>query len=232
MNTIKIYTDGGCRGNSTRNMNNIGAYAYIVLDSKDSTIETKSEAFNNTTNNQMELLAVIKALESIKDIYNHNIHIYSDSKYVCDAINSKWIDSWLKNNWINSKKEPVKNKELWIMLINLLNYLSSNNSNNIAFNWVKGHNNNKFNEHCDLLANSTMDDHLKNNNINNFSSFIPLLNNSLDSIFSAIKDKSSIINNSSIESNLLLKDNKQLLINELNNINISINNIINILSKE
>lgn len=149
MKNITIYTDGGCRGNGKTT--NIGAYAFIVKDEAGNTNEV-SESFDNTTNNQMELLGLIKGLESLP--LKSRVNAYSDSKYVCDAINNGWIDNWLKNGWKTSKKEPVKNKDLWERLIAVCK------KHDIAIKWIKGHSTDEFNNRCDELANKSMDNHI------------------------------------------------------------------------
>ena len=98
----------------------------------------------DTTNNIMELTAVIEGLKLLK--HECDVEIYSDSAYVVNAFNNKWIYGWLKNNWKTSSKEPVKNKELWEELYNLTKIHS------VKFIKVKGHSDNEFNNRCDELA--------------------------------------------------------------------------------
>ena len=139
---IEIYTDGACSGNPGR-----GGYG-AVLRFKKSTGEyiTKelSQGFELTTNNRMELLAVIVALETLKT--SCNVVLTSDSKYVLDALTKGWVDGWQANNWRNSSKKPVKNIDLWKRL------LAAMKPHTIEFVWVKGHNGHEFNEICDRLA--------------------------------------------------------------------------------
>jgi len=97
-----------------------------------------------TTNNIMEITAVIEGLKMLK--YPCEVEIYSDSAYVVNAFNNKWIYGWIKNNWINSSKEPVKNKELWQELYSLVKM------HEVKFIKVKGHSDNKYNNRCDELA--------------------------------------------------------------------------------
>lgn len=146
MKNIMIYTDGACRGNG--NENSIGAFGIVFLYS-DIKKEVK-QAFRNTTNNIMELTAVIQALSMLKE--RCNIKLYSDSAYVVNAVNQKWIKNWQKNGWKNAKKEPVKNRELWEKLIQLLEV------QNVEFIKVKGHSDNEYNNRCDELANEAMDE--------------------------------------------------------------------------
>ncbi len=97
-----------------------------------------------TTNNVMEITAVIEGLKLLK--YPCEVDIYSDSAYVVNAFNQNWIESWIKKNWKNSKGEAVKNRELWEELINLINI------HKVKFIKVKGHSDNEFNNRCDELA--------------------------------------------------------------------------------
>ena len=133
---ITIYTDGSC----LRNPGN-GGWAAIINDEKE--IRKISGSEKNTTNNRMELMAPINALKSISS--DNEINVYTDSKYVKLGI-TEWINTWVKNNWQTSKKENVKNKDLWIELYNL------NKSLNVKWNWVKAHAGDPLNEEVDLLA--------------------------------------------------------------------------------
>tara|TARA_B110000003_G_C16402788_1_gene439005 strand:+ start:70 stop:495 length:426 start_codon:yes stop_codon:yes gene_type:complete len=133
---IKIYTDGSCLSNPGN-----GGWAAIINNDGDVVKISGSE--KNTTNNKMELMAPIKALQEIKK--NEQVEIYTDSKYVKLGI-TEWIHKWTKNNWKTSKKEPVKNKELWVELYDL------NKSFEINWIWVKAHAGNTLNEEVDLLA--------------------------------------------------------------------------------
>ncbi|SES63948.1 ribonuclease HI [Natronincola peptidivorans] len=147
MKNIIIYTDGACRGNGQENA--LGGYG-IILMYKNNKKEIK-KAFPDTTNNKMELSAVIDALEMLKEPCN--VEVYSDSAYVVNAINQNWIDNWIKKGWKTAKKEPVKNKELWLRLIEMLSY------HNVKFIKVKGHSDNEYNNRCDQLANEAMDEY-------------------------------------------------------------------------
>ena len=133
---IEIYTDGSCLGNP-----GAGGWAFLIL--KGDQLISKSGSAKNSTNNRMELTAAIKALEYLKD--EKILKINTDSNYLKNGINI-WIYNWKKNNWLNSKKEQVKNKELWIEL----ELLTKNKD--IYWNWVKAHNDNKFNNMVDSLA--------------------------------------------------------------------------------
>jgi len=133
---IKIYTDGSC----LKNPGNGGWAAIININSE---IKKISGSVKDTTNNKMELMAPIKALQEVKE--QQPIEIYTDSQYVKLGI-TDWIHKWIKNNWQTSKKEPVKNKELWIELYELTK------SYKIKWIWVKAHAGNILNEEVDLLA--------------------------------------------------------------------------------
>lgn len=150
MKSVTIYTDGACRGNGQENT--IGAFGILFMYNE--VRKEVKQAFRNTTNNIMELSAVIQALSMLKEPCD--VKVYSDSAYVINAINQKWIDNWQRNGWKNSSKEPVKNKELWEKLIELLKY------HKVQFIKVKGHSDNPYNNRCDELANEAMDELLKN----------------------------------------------------------------------
>lgn len=146
MKEITIYTDGACRGNGKEDT--IGGFGIVLIYNEN--IKEIKEAYTNTTNNKMELMAVIKALSLLKEPCRVKLH--SDSAYVVNAVNSNWIDNWKKNNWKNSKKEPVKNRELWDELIKLTAI------HQVTFIKVKGHSDNQYNNRCDKLANMAMDE--------------------------------------------------------------------------
>ena len=133
---IEIYTDGSC-------LTNPGNGGWAAIISKDGEVKKISGSEKNTTNNRMELLAPINALKNMNS--KSQIEIYTDSQYVKLGI-TEWINKWVTNNWKTSKKEDVKNKDLWIELYNL------NKSLNIKWNWVKAHDGNPMNEEVDLLA--------------------------------------------------------------------------------
>jgi len=137
MKKIEIFTDGACSGNP-------GKGGYGVILSYNGVKKELSEGFESTTNNRMELLAAIKGLEALKEPCI--VTLYSDSKYLIDAINKKWIESWQKNGWKNSQKKPVKNRELFERLIELMQI------HTVEFSWVKGHDGHEENERCDTLA--------------------------------------------------------------------------------
>lgn len=133
--TIEIYTDGACSGNPGK-----GGYGIVMRVPEKNYEKTFSQGYRKTTNNRMELLAVIVALEKINSL-NHNIHIYTDSKYVADAVNKNWIYGWVKKGY-----KKVKNPDLWQRFMPLYKTYQP------QFHWIKGHNGHPENEHCDQLA--------------------------------------------------------------------------------
>ena len=134
---FKIYTDGACSGNPGK-----GGWAAIILDQKFKQFSI-SGSEKNTTNNRMELIAPIMALKKIKK--KSEIDIYTDSKYVKNGM-TVWIKKWKLNNWKNSNKKRVKNKDLWVELDN------SCQKHKINWKWVKAHAGNKYNDLVDELA--------------------------------------------------------------------------------
>lgn len=137
MKTVDIYTDGACSGNPGQ-----GGYGVVLLFGEKR--KELSEGFLSTTNNRMEVLAVIKGLEALKEPCN--VNLYSDSKYVVDAIEKGWAKKWKSNDWYRNKKEKALNIDLWEKLLTLLEL------HKVTFIWVKGHADNKENERCDFLA--------------------------------------------------------------------------------
>jgi len=132
---IEIYTDGACSGNPGK-----GGYG-IVMKIREKNYEKRfSEGYLLTTNNRMELLAVIVALEKLKTP-QEDVHIYTDSKYVSDAINKKWLDKWIKKGF-----SKVKNDDLW------RRFVTSSRFHTLTFHWIKGHNGHPENEFCDRMA--------------------------------------------------------------------------------
>ncbi len=134
---VKIYTDGGCRGNPGP-----GGYGVVLLHGERR--RELSGGFRLTTNNRMELMAAIEGLKTLK--YRCHVSLYSDSRYLVDAINKGWLTNWIKRNWIKSDKAEVKNIDLWQQLSELCR------KHEITFVWVKGHAGDIENERCDQLA--------------------------------------------------------------------------------
>ncbi len=145
---VKLFTDGAARGNP----DGPGAMepswnmwtARGVLHTKE-----LSQGYVKTTNNRMELMAVISGLEALNRPCI--VEVYSDSKYVVDAFNQHWVDSWLKKGWKRGKNEPVKNVDLWKRL------LAAKSQHRVTFHWVKGHDGHPQNERCDELATTAAD---------------------------------------------------------------------------
>lgn len=134
---VTIYTDGACSGNP-------GAGGWGAILMAGDKIKEFSGFDSETTNNKMELTAVIEALKALKKPCN--VELYSDSAYVVNAINQGWLENWKNNGWRGSDKKPVKNIELWLELDGLMI------THNVTFIKVKGHADNKYNNRCDALA--------------------------------------------------------------------------------
>lgn len=137
MKNVEIFTDGACSGNPGPG----GWGAILRYGTKEKEL---SGGEKNTTNNRMELTAVISALSALNEPCK--VIVTTDSKYVCDAITKKWVYSWQKNGWRKADKKPALNVDLWEKLLKLLNV------HEVTFNWVKGHNEHPENERCDALA--------------------------------------------------------------------------------
>lgn len=136
---ITIYTDGSCLGNPGP-----GGYAAVLMyGSKRKEI---SEGFRLTTNNRMEIMAVIEALKVINQNKKYDISVYTDSNLVVSAVNNSWIKSWEKSGWKKSNKKPVLNKDLWKELSEMIG------RHNVKFYWVKSHIGIAENERCDILG--------------------------------------------------------------------------------
>lgn len=145
---VRIYTDGAARGNP----DGPGGYGTVLeyVDSKGET-HTKelSQGYKKTTNNRMELMAVIAGLEALNRPCE--VELYSDSQYVVNAFNQHWIDGWLKKGWKRGKNEQVKNVDLWKRL------LAAKEPHSVTFIWVRGHAGHPQNERCDALATGAAD---------------------------------------------------------------------------
>jgi ribonuclease HI len=167
MNKLSVFTDGAARGNPGP-----GGYGVVIsynqqteigVDEKGEKLykteiisKEYSAGYKQTTNNRMEMMAAIRALEEIKE--PSEISLYSDSQYLVNAINKNWIESWISKGWKKSDGNDVKNQDLWKKLISLMK------PHKVSFIWVKGHNGHPLNERCDQLAtnaadnNATLDD--------------------------------------------------------------------------
>ena len=135
--TVDIYTDGACSGNPGS-----GGYGVVLL--YNGARKELSAGYRLTTNNRMEVLAVIKGLECLKE--KCRVNLYSDSKYVVDAINKGWAKKWRSNGWRKADKKPALNADLWERLLELLD------THDVKIEWVKGHAGHSENERCDRLA--------------------------------------------------------------------------------
>ena len=144
VSVLEIYTDGACRGNP-----GVGGWGAILK--YDNKIKEINGFSKETTNNIMELSAVINALKELNR--SCDIIITTDSNYVKDGI-TKWIHNWKKNGWKTANKKPVKNKELWLELDNLVM------QHQINWKWIKGHSGHPENERADQLANQAIDNHI------------------------------------------------------------------------
>lgn len=137
MKKVVLYTDGACSGNPGP-----GGYGAVLIYGG-----VEKEIFGgekSTTNNKMEMMAVIKGLEALKE--SCEVEVYSDSAYIVNAIEQGWIDSWKKNGWKKADKKPVKNVDLWERLLELME------KHSVTFNKVKGHADDEYNNRCDRIA--------------------------------------------------------------------------------
>ena len=137
MKKVVLYTDGACSGNPGP-----GGYGAVLIYGG-----VEKEIFGgekSTTNNKMEMMAVIKGLEALKEPCE--VEVYSDSAYIVNAIEQGWIDSWKKNGWKKADKKPVKNVDLWERLLELMQ------KHSVTFNKVKGHADDEYNNRCDRIA--------------------------------------------------------------------------------
>jgi ribonuclease HI len=138
MNEIIVYTDGSCLNNPGK-----GGYAAVILEESGEKII--SGGYKYTTNNRMEILAIINAVKYLNN-YSGKITVYTDSRLICDTINKGWLQNWKRKGWIKSDKKPVLNKDLWSELDVCMR------GKNISINWVKAHAGTHYNEQCDQIA--------------------------------------------------------------------------------
>ena len=137
MKKVKIYTDGSCSGNP-------GPGGWGCILEFNGIKKELSGGDGNTTNNRMEMTAVIEALKALKEPCQ--AEIFTDSQYICNSINNQWVFQWEKNGWKKSDKKPALNSDLWEEILELLKIHS------VSFNWIKGHAGHPENERCDRLA--------------------------------------------------------------------------------
>ena len=145
---VKLYTDGAARGNP----DGPGGYGAVLtyVDTRGNLHEKElSAGYRRTTNNRMELMAVIVGLEALNRPCE--VEVYSDSQYVVNAFNQHWVDAWVKKGWKRGGNEPVKNQELWQRLLKAME------PHRVSYIWVKGHAGHAYNERCDKLATSAAD---------------------------------------------------------------------------
>ncbi len=148
MTDVKLYSDGAARGNP----DGPGGFGTILqyTDNNGTLHEREySQGYKKTTNNRMELMGVITGMEALTKPCR--VEVFTDSKYVSDAFNMNWIDTWIQKDWVTSQKKPVKNPDLWKRLLKAIE------PHEVHFNWVKGHNGHPINERCDKLATSAAD---------------------------------------------------------------------------
>lgn len=145
-----IYTDGSCRNNGQKN--SAGAYGFILLnESQTKVIYSEAHLVANTTNQRMELMAALSACQKLNQLVKpfDEVRIFTDSAYLCNCIKQGWYKKWLMNNWVNSKKEPVANKDLWVELIPFFD------SPNYIFQKVEAHTTNIWNNYVDNIVQNT-----------------------------------------------------------------------------
>lgn len=161
---IELWTDGACRGNGKSASALSGIGVVLLLEGQEPIYLREKLHFNPNTNNKAEIYAIIRGLDLLEEKYTlqnskenfvmDTLSIYSDSAYTINGI-TQWINGWRANGWVNSKKEEVKNRELWEFLDNRLKKFKK--YFNVEFVKVKGHAGNHWNEICDKLANAAMD---------------------------------------------------------------------------
>ena len=137
--TVQLYTDGACSGNP-------GPGGWGCILNYNGKTKEMSGHMPNTTNNRMEIFAVISGIGALKEPCV--VEVYSDSAYTVNAFNDHWIDNWQRNGWINSKKQPVENSDLWKLLLQIIKI----KKHEVHFHKVKGHADNEFNNRCDEIA--------------------------------------------------------------------------------
>ena len=148
MRKVMIYTDGAARGNP----DGPGGYGAVLeyVDTKGELhVKEISAGYQKTTNNRMELMGVIRALECLNG--SCEIALYSDSKYLVDAFNQGWVENWIRKGWKKADNSPVKNIDLWKTLLQVMA------PHQVKFIWVKGHDGHVMNERCDALATEAAD---------------------------------------------------------------------------
>jgi len=143
MRKINIYSDGAC-------LSNPGPGGWCAILTYNGSEKILSGGDSHTTNNKMELLAVIKGLEALKEPCE--VEVCTDSKYVVDGISKGWAAGWRAKGWIKSDKKPALNSDLWERLLNIID------SHSVVFTWIKGHSGHEYNERCDEIARKTAEE--------------------------------------------------------------------------
>ena len=138
MKQVEIYTDGACSNNPYGN----GGYGTIIVNGEEQ--RELSGGFQHTTNNRMEMMAVIAGLEALKEA--SEVTLYSDSQYIVNSVNKGWVYRWKANNWMRNKKDAALNVDLWKRILGLCD------THTVTFQWVRGHSGHPENERCDQLA--------------------------------------------------------------------------------
>lgn len=147
---VQLYTDGACSGNP-------GPGGWAAILNFNGKIKELSGHMPNTTNNRMEVFAVISGLGALKEPCI--VEVFSDSAYTVNAFNEHWIDNWQRNGWLNSEKKPVENSDLWKLLIQIIRM----KKHQMVFNKVKGHADDPINNRCDELARAAIKEYRRMN---------------------------------------------------------------------
>ena len=150
MKRVQLYTDGACSGNP-------GPGGWAAILSFGGKTKELSGHMPNTTNNRMEVFAVISGLGALKEPCI--VEVYSDSAYTVNAFNEHWIDNWQRNGWLNSEKKPVENSDLWKLLLQIIKM----KKHDVRFNKVKGHADDPINNRCDELARAAIQEYRRMN---------------------------------------------------------------------
>lgn len=158
-----VYTDGSCRNNGTENA--VGAWGYIIYINKEHQfVDQFANIVEHTTNQRMELLAMLAACQHMEPIINgfsfDEVHFYTDSAYLHNCITQKWYEKWQRNGWVNSKKQPVANQDLWEKLIPYFT------NPQFYFHKCQGHSDNEYNNKIDALVQSLTEEFIKNGSNN------------------------------------------------------------------
>ena len=150
MKEVILYTDGACSGNPGP-----GGWGAVLIYKEHK--KELSGAERQTTNNRMEVMAAICGLEALKE--SCSVDLYTDSAYLCNAFEKNWIDNWQRNGWMNSKKQPVENSDLWKLLLQIIRV----KKHDVTFHKVKGHADDPLNNRCDELATSAIKEYRRMN---------------------------------------------------------------------